>query len=297
MQFPGGQCERFGCRAVAGVRERVGGGGAAVEGDVALGFGEELVDMAVEAGHRREAAQIAQRLGGVVGAPAPVRIHREQRNVAEHDDGRVAGQRRDVLLDEVELVGAQMAELRHVQGVDQPDDVHACGVEAVPAVAARAGTERLSVFLSPSSIESCSPGTVKMCGVFSPVIICLTWSNWSGVARWVKSPVWMTKSGWETSPFTLLMASVKVSLTFALAVLVTPMWLSLIWANRSAGRAAGAASPAVPANPATWESTSPPATVNTTAAPNHAEWRINCRRVIVCGSRSSVIWSPPRCRA
>jgi hypothetical protein len=33
-----------------------------------------------------------------------------------------------------------------------------------------------------------------------------------------------------------------------------------------------------------------------TAAPNHAEWRINWRRVIVCGSRSAVMGLPPRRR-
>jgi hypothetical protein len=50
------------------------------------------------------------------------------------------------------------------------------------------------------------------------------------------------------------------------------MWLSLTCANRSVGfDAAKAAS----ADPATWEITSLPATVNTTAAPNQALCRMS----------------------
>ncbi len=148
VQFPGGQGEWFGCGAVAWVRQGVCGGGAAVEGDVAVGFGKQLVHMAVEAGHRGEAAQVTQGLGGVVGAPAPVRVHGEQRDVAEHNDRGVSGQRGDVFFDELKLIGSQMAQLGHVQGVHQRDDVHAGGVEAVPAVAPGACAERLAVLLA-----------------------------------------------------------------------------------------------------------------------------------------------------
>jgi len=69
---------------------------------VALGLGKELVHMTVEACDRREPAHVAQRLPGVVGAPAPVRIHREQRDVTEHHDRCVRGQRGQVLLDEIQ---------------------------------------------------------------------------------------------------------------------------------------------------------------------------------------------------
>ena len=39
---------------IAGVRQRIGRRGSAIERDIAFGLGKHLVDMAVEAGQRRE---------------------------------------------------------------------------------------------------------------------------------------------------------------------------------------------------------------------------------------------------
>ena len=56
---------------------------------------------------------------------------------------------RDVLLDELELVGAEMArQLLKFSVLTSADDVHTGDVEAVPAVAAGARAERLAILLS-----------------------------------------------------------------------------------------------------------------------------------------------------
>ena len=55
----------------------------------------DLVDVPVEHGHRSEPREQLQRLGRIVGAPAPVGIDRPQRDVREDDDRRAttAGRR------------------------------------------------------------------------------------------------------------------------------------------------------------------------------------------------------------
>src|SRR5882724_4779110 len=72
-----------------GARRRLRKRGRArgVEGDVALDLLHHLVDVAVEHCHRTEALEVIQRAGAVLGAPAPGRIDRPQRNMGEHDDG------------------------------------------------------------------------------------------------------------------------------------------------------------------------------------------------------------------
>src|SRR5882762_5458256 len=72
-----------------GARRRLRKRGRArgVEGDVALDLLHHLVDVAVEHRHRTEALEVIQRAGAVLGAPAPGRIDRPQRNMGEHDDG------------------------------------------------------------------------------------------------------------------------------------------------------------------------------------------------------------------
>src|ERR1700733_2406465 len=91
---------------------------------------------------------MAQRLGGILGAPAPIRIHGEQRDVTEHDDRRVTGQRRDIFGNKVQLLGAQVPKFLQIERVHQRDNMHAGDVEAVPAVAAGSGAEHASVFLA-----------------------------------------------------------------------------------------------------------------------------------------------------
>jgi hypothetical protein len=67
--------------------------------------------------------------------------------VAEHDDGSIAGKTRNVLLDELQLICTEMAELAQIQRVDQRDQVYAGDVKAVPSVANGAGAERVSILL------------------------------------------------------------------------------------------------------------------------------------------------------
>src|SRR5579875_3051927 len=91
------------------------------------------MDMAVEHGDGAEALQIAQRLRTVVGAPAPFLIDRPQRDMREHHDrlrGRTALY---VILQPFELLVPEIAETAALQvdDVDEPDEVHAVGVETV----------------------------------------------------------------------------------------------------------------------------------------------------------------------
>src|SRR5581483_4564612 len=73
-----------------GARRRLREGSRArgVERHVALDLLHDLVDVAVEHGHRAEAFQVTERLGAVLGAPAPVLEDGPERNVGEHHDRR-----------------------------------------------------------------------------------------------------------------------------------------------------------------------------------------------------------------
>ncbi len=93
--------------------------------------------MAVEHGHRAEPLQHRQRLGAVVGAPAPLLVDDPQRHVGEHHHRLARRTARKVLLQPAQLVGPQVAHAAALELLDvhQADEVHAGVVEAVPAVA------------------------------------------------------------------------------------------------------------------------------------------------------------------
>src|SRR5439155_9696191 len=78
-----------------------------------------------------------ERLLGVVGAPAPLRVDHPEGDVGVDDDGGAGGEPGDVLLEPVELLLAQRAQpvLLEVQDVDEADEVDAVVVEALPAAA------------------------------------------------------------------------------------------------------------------------------------------------------------------
>ena len=80
----------------------------------------------------------------------------------------------------------------------------------------------------------------------------------------------MTKSGRNPRVLTWSIASVNDAVTSVLAGPVNPMWLSEICTNRRAlaSAAAAAAAAVLSLSWATWLTTSPPATVRTTAEPN-----------------------------
>ena len=106
-----------------------------MERDVAFDLLHELVDVAVENGHRSEALEIAERDGSIVRAPSPIRIDRPQGDVGEDDDRRRGAQALDVVLQPLELIGSEKAEAAGLQvgHVDEADEVHAALIEAVPA--------------------------------------------------------------------------------------------------------------------------------------------------------------------
>src|SRR5260370_34282279 len=85
-------------------RLRKRGRARGVEGDVALDLLHHLVDVAVEHCHRTEALEVIQRAGAVLGAPAPGRIDRPQRDMGEHDHGRRLRFGLEILLKSIKLL-------------------------------------------------------------------------------------------------------------------------------------------------------------------------------------------------
>lgn len=75
-----------------------------------LDLADDLVDVAVQRGHRTEPLELLEDLGAIGGRPPPLRIDGEQWYMAEDHDWRVRGDRGEVLLDPVELVGSEHAE-------------------------------------------------------------------------------------------------------------------------------------------------------------------------------------------
>ena len=104
-----------------------------------------LVNVSVQNGHRAKSLQVGKRLFAVVGAPAPLRINRPERDVREDDDGRAALQFGDVFLEPFELLVAEISQSAglEVQHVDQADEMRSLLIEAVPAIALRALAEAL----------------------------------------------------------------------------------------------------------------------------------------------------------
>ena len=88
-----------------------------------------------------------QRLHRVVREPTPLGIHGEQRDVAEHDERGVGGTTGQVLLDEVELLAPQDAQVLNPARVDQEEEVDTVQVEAVVAVPAAVLAEEAEVLL------------------------------------------------------------------------------------------------------------------------------------------------------
>src|ERR1700733_13875105 len=105
------------------------------------------MDVAVEDRHRAEALEGGQRLGAVVRAPAPIRINCPQRYVGEdHNRGRSRAAF-DVVFEPFELLLTEIAESTsfEIGDVDETDEVHAVGVEAVPTGPLGAASVALAV--------------------------------------------------------------------------------------------------------------------------------------------------------
>src|SRR6185312_11472988 len=123
-------------------RLREGGGPRGMEGDVTFDLLHDLMNVAVEHCHRAKSLEIVERAGAVLGAPSPARIYRPQRDVGEYHDRSGSGTSLEVLFQPFELLAAEIAEAARLQvhDVDQADEVHAIGVERVPAGALGAAT-------------------------------------------------------------------------------------------------------------------------------------------------------------
>src|SRR5450759_1362635 len=115
------------------LRER--GRARGVEGDVALDLLHHLVDVAVQHRHRAKTLEVIQRAGAVLGAPAPLRIHRPQWDMGEHHDRRGLRFSLEIVLQPFQLLGAEIAEAAglEVHHIDEADEVDAASVERVPA--------------------------------------------------------------------------------------------------------------------------------------------------------------------
>src|ERR1700756_1909158 len=129
---------------------REGGRPGGVECDVAFDFLHDLVNVAVEHRHRAEAFEVVERARRVFGAPAPGGIDRPQRNMGEDDDRGRGGTAFEVVLQPFELLVAEIAQPAglEIDHVDEADEVHAVGIEAVPARALGAATVAVAVKLN-----------------------------------------------------------------------------------------------------------------------------------------------------
>src|SRR5271163_2959333 len=92
------------------------------------------MDVPVEHGYRVEAAQRRQDARAVLRRPAPRRKECVERNVSEYDDRRRVFLRGKILLDEVELLGAEFAVDFEVEDVDQREEVHAALIPREPSL-------------------------------------------------------------------------------------------------------------------------------------------------------------------
>src|SRR5258708_17421527 len=120
-----------------------------VEGDVAFDLLHDLVNVAVEHRHRAEALEVVERARRVFGAPAPGWIDRPQRNVGKDDDRGRCRAALEVALQPFELLVAEIPQASglEIDHVDETDEVHTVGVEAVPARAFGAATVAVAVEL------------------------------------------------------------------------------------------------------------------------------------------------------
>src|SRR3984893_14157094 len=141
------QRSRRGCRARRWLRK--GGRPGGVECDVAFDLLHDLVNVAVEHRHRAEAFEVVERARRVFRAPSPGGIDRPQRNVREDDDRGRCRAALEVALQPFELLVAEIAQAAglEIDHVDEADEMHAVGVEAVPARAFGAATVAVAVEL------------------------------------------------------------------------------------------------------------------------------------------------------
>src|SRR5690242_11483730 len=121
------------------------------------------MNMAIENRYRAESLDVRQRLGTVIGAPAPVRIDRPERDVGKQHNRRAVRLRGQIFFQPAQLLVAEQAEAAwfQVEHVDQPDEVHALLIEAVPAETFRSFAVSLEIQLSVVAQAIVFAGDVK----------------------------------------------------------------------------------------------------------------------------------------
>ena len=121
-----------------------------MEGGVALGFLEHLVDVAVEQGERTESFQVGESARAVGCAPTPLRISHPQRHMCEHHNGRAVGHRLEIIFHPFKLLIAELAKATFANRhhVVQANEVRARVVEAEPALAFRALAKTFEVLFA-----------------------------------------------------------------------------------------------------------------------------------------------------
>src|SRR5205814_6017290 len=110
-----------------------------VERDAALDFLLDLMDVAVEHGHRTEALQVTERAGSILSAPPPFLVNRPQGYMSKNDDRGARRTAGEVLLHPFELVVAELGTTGgfesgvELENVAKRDEMHTAMIKAVPA--------------------------------------------------------------------------------------------------------------------------------------------------------------------
>src|SRR5215469_11879214 len=120
-----------------------------MKGHVAFNLLHDLMNMAVENRHRPKSLNEIQRPPRVLCAPTPIWVDGPQRYVGKHHDRRARRAACEIILQPRKLFFAEIAEAAgfEVHNVNESDEMHAAGIETVPARAFGVATVTLSVKL------------------------------------------------------------------------------------------------------------------------------------------------------
>src|SRR6266702_684192 len=121
-----------------------------MKGNVAFHLLNNLMDVAIEDRYRTKALEIPQSLLAVLGSPTPFRINRPKRDMGKKDDRCAGGAAFQILFQPLQLLLSQntQAAFFDIHDIDEPDEMHALLVEAVPARAPGPFAEAFAVLRS-----------------------------------------------------------------------------------------------------------------------------------------------------
>src|ERR1700730_2574031 len=108
-----------------------------MERNVTFDLLHDLVNMAVQHGHRTETFDVRQGLLAVVGSPAPIWIDGPQRNVRKENNRRTGRAALEIVLKPLQLFVSQRTHTSGLQIGDiyQPHEMNALLIEAIPPTA------------------------------------------------------------------------------------------------------------------------------------------------------------------